>query len=78
MADVFDNKEEIKKQIEKIASNQQKCILSEPSPYGTYWFGNITNPSFQQIDYRQSIHALLFTSSNRVCLLETKTDNGGL
>ena len=34
MADVYDNTEEVKKQIESIVSEEQKCILSEPIPDG--------------------------------------------
>lgn len=78
MADIFDSKEEIKKQIDEIANNEQKCILSEPQPFGYYLFGNASYPTFQEINYRQTIYALLFKSNNRVCLLEKKTEEGGV
>ncbi len=77
MANVFDSTEERKKQIEVIVSNEQKCILSEPMPFGIYYWGNYSYPSFQQIKYDPTLFALLFKSSGRVCLLEKKTDDGG-
>lgn len=78
MADIFDNKEEIKKQIEEIVSNTQKCILCEAEPYGHYIYGSGYYTSAQRITYKQNVNALLFTSNNRVCLLEKKTEDGGL
>ena len=77
MADVYDNTEQRKKLIESIANNEQKCILSEPIPEGIYLWGNSTYPNFQQIDYVDTLYALLFKSSGRVCLLEKETDEGG-
>lgn len=77
MADVYDNKEEVKKQIESIVSEEQKCILSEPIPEGIYLWGNSSYPNFQQIDYSATLYALLFKSSGRVCLLEKETNEGG-
>ena len=77
MANVYDNTEQRKKLIEKIANNEQKCILSEPIPEGIYLWGSSSYPNFQQIDYTATLYALLFKSSGRVCLLEKETDEGG-
>ena len=78
MADVFDNSSEKKEQISQIAANSQKAILCQGDPRGIYLFlDSDGNPNKQNIDYPTSVDALLFTSSNRVCLLEKTLDNGG-
>ena len=78
MADVFDNKSEKKEEISKIAENEQKAILCQGDPRGIYFFLDASgNPEKQNINYQTRVDSLLFTSSNRVCLLEKQLDNGG-
>lgn len=78
MADVFDNKSEKKEEISKIAENEQKAILCQGDPRGIYLFLDASgNPEKQNINYKTRVDSLLFTSSNRVCLLEKQLDNGG-
>lgn len=76
MADVFDNKEELKKQIATIAENEQKCVLSEPQPFGYYTIGSNSNTTHQQISYSNTIYALLFKCTGRSCILEKKDSFG--
>lgn len=77
MADVFDNSSEKKEQISQIASNSQKAILCQGDPRGIYIFLDASgNPANQNINYPTRVDSLLFTSSDRVCLLEKKLDNG--
>ena len=78
MADVFDNSSEKKEQISQIAANSQKAILCQGSPTGMYFFLDSSgNPDNQNINYPTRVDALLFTSSDRVCVLEKQLDNGG-
>ena len=78
MADVFDNKSEKKEEISKIAENEQKAILCQGEPRGIYLFLDASgNPEKQNINYKNRVDSLLFTSSGRVCLLEKQLDNGG-
>ena len=78
MADVFDNKSEKKEEISKIAENEQKAILCQGDPHGIYLFLDASgNPERQNINYKTRVDSLLFTSNNRVCLLEKQLDNGG-
>ena len=78
MADVFDSKEEKKAQIAAIAETQQKAILCHYKPSGIYTFFNYQgSPSKQRITYEAFINALLFTSSDRVCLYEQTLSSGG-
>ena len=74
MADIFDNSEEKKSQIAKIAETKQKAILCQGKPSGIYRY---LPSGKQQISYSASVDAILFTSSKRVCLYEKKLDNGG-
>lgn len=78
MADIFDDKEEKKAQIEEIARTAQKAILCQSKPLGLYYFlDSGGNPNKQHIDYPCRVDSVLFTSSNRVCLLEQELKNGG-
>ena len=78
MANIFDDKEEKKAQIEEIAKTAQKAILCQSIPQGMYWFlDSGGNPNNQQIDYSCRVDSVLFTSSNRVCLVEQELENGG-